>query len=107
MEWGTCDASESGDGVVDVASTQLEEWLLFLDEHGLSHAGWCISDKLEAAATLHPRACTEGGWEQEDLTNSGKLMRAAVRGDPIDIAAIAKLTATHGRSTYRPLCISK
>lgn len=74
-EWGTTDAS--GDGAVDVAST--DEWLAFLRKHGLSHCNWSIADKVEASAILRPGASPEGGWKESDLTPSGRLVRKIVR----------------------------
>jgi len=74
-EWGTCDAN--GNGKVDVESTN--EWMAFLRRHQLSHLNWSVADKVEAASIIKPKASTEGNWREEDLTESGRLVRSIVR----------------------------
>jgi endoglucanase len=74
-EWGTCDAN--GNGKVDVESTR--QWVEFMQKHRLSHLNWSVADKVEAASILRPGASTKGEWKEEDLTESGKLVRSIVR----------------------------
>ncbi len=74
-EWGTVNAN--GDGGVDEESTQ--EWLDFMAHHNLSHANWALNAKEESASMLKPNAPTDGSWTEEDLTESGKLVRQVIR----------------------------
>merc|ERR1719413_313548 len=75
-EWGTCRAD--GDGTLDLPETDV--WLSFLAYHGISYANWAVSDKQEACSALAPGASTSGGWSDGQLTDSGRFMRASIRG---------------------------
>jgi len=75
-EWGTVDSS--GNGAIDHASTK--EWLEFMKEHSISHCNWSIADKVESSAALKPGASPEGGWKDEELTDSGRMVREIIRG---------------------------
>jgi len=74
-EWGTSEAS--GDGNLDEAETRL--WWRFMEAHGLSYLNWSITDKDETAAALRPGASAAGGWDDDMLTPSGRLVRAHLR----------------------------
>lgn len=74
-EWGTTGAT--GDGPVDVAETRL--WWDFMEANGLSYLNWSITDKAEGSAALKPGTPGGGGWTQEMLTSSGKLVRDRLR----------------------------
>ena len=89
-EWGTVNAD--GNGSVDFAST--EEWLMFMDLHGMSHCNWSVHDKVEGASVLRPNANPNGGWSQSDLTTSGQYVRGIIQEwytcvvDPVDPPAL-------------------
>lgn len=75
-EWGTCDYT--GNGSLDLSESQ--NWLNFMDRHQISWAHWSLHNKPEAASALKrtsPRK-TEGRWLEEDLTESGKFIKAAM-----------------------------
>lgn len=74
-EWGTCRAD--GRGRVDRDETL--RWLDFLEEHRLSYVNWSIVDKDEAAAALRPGASPAGGWDEQQLSESGVLVRRQLR----------------------------
>lgn len=74
-EWGTSEAS--GDGRLDTAETQ--RWLRFLENDGISHVNWSISDRAESSAALKPGAAPEGGWSPNDLSDSGAFVRNILR----------------------------
>lgn len=74
-EWGTTPAT--GDGPMDVAETRL--WWDFMETNQLSHANWSITDKDEVSAALRPGASGAGGWSDDMLTPSGRLVRARLR----------------------------
>jgi len=74
-EFGTTLAS--GTGFLD--SLETEAWFEFMDEHKLSWCNWSIADKNETSAALVPGARWYGGWEEDDLTRSGRMIRGKLR----------------------------
>ncbi len=74
-EWGTCNADGNGD--VDEASVR--EWMDFMQQWGLSHCNWAVSDKDEAASIVKPGTSVQGHWVEDDLTTSGRLVREWMR----------------------------
>jgi len=70
-EWGTCEAS--GNGRLHLAEARA--WLAFFKEHSISDANWAISDKDESCSALQPHASPTGGWQQNQLTESGRFVR--------------------------------
>jgi endoglucanase len=82
-EWGTSEAN--GSGKRDQAETRV--WLDFMDEHQLSWCNWSVTDKSETSAALMPGAAGRGGWAEQDLSPSGRLVHAALRAKPSPPAA--------------------
>jgi len=74
-EYGTCECT--GDGRFDPEETGL--WWDFLDAHGIGHFNWSLADKIETAAALQPEASPYGGWSEDALTPSGRLVRNYLR----------------------------
>jgi len=77
--------SEYGTGfqILDLASSKL--WLDWADQYNLSSANWGVYDKEgEANAALtwpQPNASHTGNWSMDDLSESGRWIRAYVRGE--------------------------
>merc|ERR1719464_1795751 len=78
-EWGTCSAD--GNGQLDLGETQA--WMNFFDQHHISDANWAVSDKSEACSAMLPGASGNGGWSDGELTDSGRYVRGAIRGDGV------------------------
>lgn len=74
-EFGTCEAS--GTGIIDY--NELETWFSFMETNMLSWCNWSIADKNETSAALKPGTNAKGGWTDNDLTTSGKLIREKIR----------------------------
>ncbi len=74
-EWGSVNAN--GDGAVAVKQTQV--WMDFLRERGLSHLNWSVHNKDEGASVFQPGASDQGGWTDDDLSESGLLVRDIIR----------------------------
>lgn len=74
-EWGTVEAS--GDGNVDEYQTR--QWMEFLKANNISHANWSLNDKVEGASVLNSGANSNGGWQDGDLTASGRLVKDIVQ----------------------------
>jgi len=70
-EWGTCEAS--GDGGLHLAEARA--WLAFFKVHHISDANWAISDKDESCSALQRHASSKGGWQENQLTESGRFVR--------------------------------
>ncbi len=69
-EYGICDAS--GNGAID--SFQSEQWITLMNEYGVSHCAWNISNKNETSAIFKPECHKYSGWEEGDLSASGKWL---------------------------------
>lgn len=69
-EWGTSSADGSGGVFLDDA----QKWLVFLNERGISWANWSLCDKNETSAALKSGASKNGGWTENDLSESGKFV---------------------------------
>ncbi len=74
-EWGTSEAT--GDGNLDRA--EVDRWISFMEENQLSWCNWSIADKEETSAALVPGARAMGGWTEDELTPSGRLVRSELR----------------------------
>lgn len=74
-EWGTSEAT--GDGELNEEETR--RWWEFMDKHRLSWCNWSVADKKETSAALMPGASATGDWNAEQVSPSGKLVRAAIR----------------------------
>ncbi|MFN3402477.1 MAG: glycoside hydrolase family 5 protein [Cytophagaceae bacterium] len=70
-EFGTCHAS--GNGYFDPEETQI--WFDFMDKYKISWCNWSVADKDETASILKPGANGKGGWADDELTESGKLIK--------------------------------
>lgn len=79
-EYGVCEAT--GDGVIDYAESI--NWWNFLDENQISYCNWAIYDKNESAAALKPGNNYFGGWTLDQLTPSGKFVRAKLRNEDLN-----------------------
>ncbi len=75
-EWGTSAADGSG----GVFLNESCEWLDFLDARRISWANWSLCDKAETSAALNPGASVNGGWTQNELSESGRFVFGGFRG---------------------------
>ena len=76
-EFSICDAS--GNGALDYDSAAA--WRALIRENGLSYIGWNLSNKDESSAFLLPGCEKTSGWTEDDLTDSAKWLRNALRED--------------------------
>ncbi|MBI4977692.1 MAG: glycoside hydrolase family 5 protein [Spirochaetes bacterium] len=70
-EYGTC--GSSGNGKFDPAETAA--WYEFLEANHISYCNWSVADKAETASILIPNLNKLSGWTDEELTESGKLVK--------------------------------
>lgn len=80
-EWGTINAS--GDGEVAESETQL--WMSFLQDNNISHLNWAINDKAEGSSVLigtEQGENNQGNWTDDLLTESGLLAKSIIQNWP-------------------------
>lgn len=70
-EYGTTEAN--GDG--PVFSEETQKWYNWMDKHKISHCNWSIADKAESSAALVVDADSLGGWTEDQIKPSAKLVR--------------------------------
>ena len=76
-EYGISEAN--GNGTINWDATK--EWFDFVKKYNLSTCNWSVSDKKETSASLMPGAKAEGGWQESDLSVSGKWNRNFIRSE--------------------------
>ncbi len=76
-EYGLCEAS----GETSIDCDEAIKWWNLLDQYKISYCNWAIYDKKESAAALYPLNNTKGEWQVENLTPSGRMVRAHLRGE--------------------------
>lgn len=69
-EFGTCTA----DGQSNVDETETNKWFDFIKTYNLSHFNWSLCNKNEAASAIQSSCSKTSGWEESDLTTSGKII---------------------------------
>ena len=57
----------------------MDTWWKFMDDNKITHCNWSLADKKESASILLPGAGTDGGWTNDELTPSGKMVRDEIR----------------------------
>ncbi len=75
--------SEWGVGKDASGKAALEEgqsFVKFLNEKGVSWCGWSLCNKDEVYSVLRPESTALGGFQEDDLTDVGKLLMGALRG---------------------------
>jgi len=73
-EFGVVEAT--GNGPIDHASS--EAWWDWAEANDISWLAWSTGDRNETSATLKP-GTPPAGWSEDDLTESGKLLRSKLR----------------------------
>ncbi|MDR1559040.1 MAG: glycoside hydrolase family 5 protein, partial [Clostridiales bacterium] len=80
-EWGTSEASGDHGPYIDNA----EVWLKFLEDNNISWCNWSLARKLESSSATLPTTPNDQIWTDDDLTVSGRYVRAKIRGEEIPI----------------------
>ena len=74
-EWGVSEST--GDGKFDKSMN--DTWMAWIESIGVSWANWSISDKGETSAALTGGASASGGWNDGNLTASGKYVKNLIK----------------------------
>lgn len=80
-EWGTTSAdggqlTSTSKGAIN--ATESNNWFSLLNKNKISSCNWSICNKEEGASAILPTASVEGGWNDTDLTPSGKYVKALI-----------------------------
>ena len=73
-EWGSI-----GYSIVD---TEANNWMTWCFTNKIIHCNWAVNDKEEEWAILVPGASTNGDWNDNDLTEAGKLAKNIILNWP-------------------------
>ena len=76
-EYGICDAS--GNGAIN--EEQANKWMELLDDRGISSVAWNLSNKGETSALFKESCSKTSGFEESDLSDSGKWLYAMLTGE--------------------------
>jgi endoglucanase len=79
-EFGTTKSDGGSDGTYDSVQTRI--WLDWCDSNKISWVNWSIVDKGEASAVLKSGAPATGGWTNDQISPSGKLILARLKSRP-------------------------
>ncbi|MBD5447068.1 MAG: glycoside hydrolase family 5 protein, partial [Treponema sp.] len=70
-EFGTCDASGNGGFNMNESNS----WFELIKKYNISHMNWSLCNKDETASAISTGCAKTSGWAENDLTESGKLIR--------------------------------
>jgi len=70
-EWGLSESS--GTGNIDIGEANL--WLEYLEKNNLSWCNWSVSNKDETSAILLPSTKSISGWEDNELSRAGLIIK--------------------------------
>lgn len=70
-EWGMSEAT--GNGIID--NEELNIWADFMEANNLSWCNWSIANKDETSAALLPSNSKISGWNENELSESGNIIR--------------------------------
>ena len=76
-EFGTCNAS--GDGGFNADESR--KWFELCKKYSISHLNWSLCNKNETASAILQSCTKTSGWQESDLTESGKLVRSHFKND--------------------------
>lgn len=75
-EWGINTEQDK-----EAALKQGEQFAEYLNEEGLSFAAWSLCNKEEVFSALKPECKKYTGWKESDLTEVGKIVFSALKGE--------------------------
>lgn len=81
-EYGICDAS--GNGAIDEA--QANAWVETMEQYGISHIAWNISNKNETSAIIKSTVEKTSGLSWEDLSDSGRWLYQTLTGEKRELS---------------------
>jgi len=84
-EWGVCAWYGGTDSEVNWGEVKM--WTDLFDTHMISSTHWSLNDNTvgpdaEACSMVHPSASSDGQWNENDLSTTGRAMKAYIKGQP-------------------------
>lgn len=73
-EWGTSDCNGNGGTYLP----ESQKWVDFMRQNKISWTNWVLDDADATASLLKPGSNPNGGWNDNDLTESGKFVKTAM-----------------------------
>ena len=70
-EFGMCDASGNGSNNFE----ETAKWLELIQKYNLSYCCWNLANKNETSSIISPNSNKISGWEENDLSESGKWIK--------------------------------
>jgi len=67
----------SGNGPIN--KQEWQEWLTFMNDHGISWIAWSIADKNESCSMIKNASSPVSGWKDSDLKEWGRIVRDELR----------------------------
>ena len=67
-EYGICDAS--GNGAID--KKEADRWIQTMDEYGVSHIAWNLSNKQESSSIIKSSCSKVSGFKKSELSDEGR-----------------------------------
>lgn len=80
--WGFLPPRPDNQYIDQLSGAELAEvnaWKDFMVRNGIPNAGWAVAHKAEPSSYLYEGASTQGGWSDNQLTGSGKVVRDMIR----------------------------
>ena len=71
-EWGSVGYTQN--------DPETDSWMAWCREKGISHCNWAVNDKAEEWSILVPGSGATGNWNDQSLSEAGKLAREIIRG---------------------------
>lgn len=99
-EWGTVGNSGSG----NVNTNWADKWLAWAKTNNVSWANWSLSNKSESSAALTTSASPNGGWNDGNLSTSGRYVKGKIKEvvpSTTGISTPRSTTAAPALSVYR------
>ena len=62
--------------------TEANNWMTWCFTNKIIHCNWAVNDKEEEWSILVPGASTNGNWNDNDLTEAGKLAKNIILNWP-------------------------
>lgn len=75
-EWGV---GSDTDGIIESDVEYAEQFVAYLNEHGISWVNWSLCNKDESFSAIRPDVSDLGGWVEDDLTTSGRIAFGALK----------------------------
>tara|TARA_Y100000814_G_scaffold20305_1_gene13818 strand:+ start:23 stop:1033 length:1011 start_codon:yes stop_codon:yes gene_type:complete len=74
--------SECGSIGYSIVDTEANNWMTWCFTNKIIHCNWAVNDKEEEWSILVPGASTNGNWNDNDLTEAGKLAKNIILNWP-------------------------